>query len=136
VPTTWFPATATGDTALQRVVELRPEYAAALREVEAAVWGQDLVESRVLELCRRRIAQLLGVDDAPVSADAEAMARDGICLAFAEQLVIDSQGVTDEQAEELISAIGDAGFLVLTYACGFFETTLRAELLLSEGAGL
>jgi len=30
----------------------------------------------------------------------------------------------------VIDALGEPGFLVLTYACGVFETTQRAELVL------
>jgi alkylhydroperoxidase family enzyme len=131
---------------------LRPAYAQALREVEAAVWAQDQVEPELLELCRLRIAQMLGADAAttapplPVAPDAALVAqlrqwptsdgfseRQRVALGFAEQLVVDAQGVDDEQAAQVIAALGDGGFLVLTYACGFFETTQRASILLGDG---
>jgi hypothetical protein len=51
------------------------------------------------------------------------------CLGYAEQLLIDAQEVSDGQAAEVVAAIGEGGFLVLTYACGLFETTQRARLL-------
>jgi hypothetical protein len=41
-----------------------------------------------------------------------------------------AQGVTDEQACDVVAAIGEGAFLVLTYACGLFETTQRARQLL------
>ena len=41
---TWFPGTAGGDDALSGVVDLRPEYGAALRAVEAALWAQDAID--------------------------------------------------------------------------------------------
>jgi alkylhydroperoxidase family enzyme len=147
--TTWFPEHVEGRTLLDQVAGLRPGYAEALREVEAAVWAQDQVEPELLELCRLRIAQMIGAEEAAtratlaVAPDATLVAqlrqwptaegfseRQRVALAFAEQLVVDAQGVSDEQAAQVIAVLGDGGFLVLTYACGFFETTQRASLIL------
>ena len=150
---TWFPDTGARATAdvrvLDRVASLRPAYADALREVEAAVWGQDVVEPELLELCRLRIAQMLGADatatqpSVAVRLGPDLVAqlrqwptsdafteRHQVGLGFAEQLVVDAQGVSDEQAASVIACLGDGGFLVLTYACGFFETTQRASIVL------
>ena len=152
---TWFPETAEGDTLLDRVTGLRPGYAAAMRAVDAAIWEQDVLDAAALELCRLRIAQLLdcrpaldertpaalaaGIDEAAV-AELSAWPSSELfdahmrtCLGYAEQLLMDAQGVTDEQAAEVVAALGEGGFLVLTYACGFFETTQRARILLGEG---
>ncbi|MFN8027987.1 MAG: hypothetical protein U0W40_16970 [Acidimicrobiia bacterium] len=147
--TTWIPDVASGATVLHQVAALRPAYAEALREVEAAVWDQDQVEPELLELCRRRIAQMLDADEAAsrppvaVALDADLVAQlrqwptsdafsegQRVALGFAEQLVVDAQGVSDEQAAQVIDVLGDGGFLVLTYACGFFETTQRASIVL------
>jgi len=153
MPETWFPTSgagvATSASVLERVASLRPAYAAALRDVEAAVWGQDQLEPELLELCRLRIAQMLQADEqvteppGRVVLDPVVLAqlrqwptsdvfteRQRVCLGFAEQLLVDAQGVGDEQAASVIAAIGDSGFLVLTYACGFFETTQRASIVL------
>lgn len=153
MPETWFPTSgaggATSASVLERVASLRPAYAAALRDVEAAVWGQDQLEPELLELCRLRIAQMLQADEqvteppVRVVLDSVLLAqlrqwptsdafteRQRICLGFAEQLVVDAQGVSDEHAASVIATIGDGGFLVLTYACGFFETTQRASIVL------
>ena len=153
MPETWFPASgagvATSASVLERVASLRPAYAAALRNVETAVWSQDQLEPELLELCRLRIAQMLEADEQvtqpPVSVVLDPVLvaqlrqwptsdafteRQRVCLGFAEQLVVDGQGVSDEQAASVIAAIGDGGFLVLTYACGFFETTQRASIVL------
>ena len=154
---TWFPELAEGRSLLEEVAGLRPAYADALRAVEAAVWGQDVVEPELLELCRLRIAQMLDADPSetrPPIAVALDGARDPaldpalvaqlrqwptsdgfterqrVALGFAEQLVVDAQGVSDEHAAQVIACIGDGGFLVLTYACGFFETTQRATIVL------
>jgi alkylhydroperoxidase family enzyme len=158
---TWFPvaapASAEGETTWDRVIDHRPAYAAAFRDVEAALWGQDVLDPGILELCRLRIAQLLGADgDLRVRTPAAAAAAGRLdeslidvlaqwptapgfseqqrsCLGYAEQVLVDAQGVTDELAAEVVEAVGEGGFLVLTYACGFFETTQRARLLLEAG---
>jgi alkylhydroperoxidase family enzyme len=152
---TWLPQLADGDTPFDRVVNLRPAYADALREVEVALWEQDQLDPVTLELCRLRIGQLLGcpteaADRTPAAVDAgldEAMvavlrrwptderfdARLRACLGYAEQLLMDAQGVSDAQAATVVGAIGEGGFLVLTYACGFFETNQRARLVLGPG---
>jgi alkylhydroperoxidase family enzyme len=104
-----------------------------------------------LELCRLRIAQLIGGEEAFAYRTPEAVAgldetlvavlsqwptdarfdrRLRTCLGYAEQLLLDASGVSDDQAAEVVDAVGEGGFLVLTYACGLFETTQRAERLL------
>jgi alkylhydroperoxidase family enzyme len=142
---------ADGDSTLDRVVNHRPAYAAALRDVEAALWAQDALDPEILELCRLRIAQLLGADDelrerSPAAAGLDEVLveklrqwptapefdeRQRACIGFAEQALIDAQEVTDDQVARVIAAVGEGGFLVLSYGCGFFETTQRARLLLA-----
>ena len=150
---TWFPGADADPGAhvgvLDRLAGLRPAYGEALRAVEAAVWGQDQVAPEILELARLRIAQMLGADPAltappvVVALDAARLAElrqwptsvrfgdvERVALGFAEQLVVDAQGVSDDHAAEVIATMGEGGFLVLTYACGFFETTQRASIVL------
>lgn len=132
------------------VVSQRPRYAAALADIEAALWRQEAVGPLLLELCRLRIAQLLGCDAAlthrtPEAVDAgldENLVRslsrwptdsrftehERTCLGYAEQLLIDAQSVSDDDADRVMEAVGQGGFLVLTYACGLFETTQRARM--------
>jgi hypothetical protein len=131
VAESWFPDLADGETLLDRVVNHRPEYAQAMRDVEAALREQDAVEHDVLDLCRQRVEFLLGAGT--WSPPTLLSSRQECCVGFAEQLVIDAQGITDEHAARVIAEIGEGGFLVLAYACGFFETTARARLLLAEG---
>jgi alkylhydroperoxidase family enzyme len=153
MPATWFPELADGETVLDRVVNLRPAYADAMHEVEAALRAQDVLEPELLELCRLRITQLLAADDDATRASAvttlDASVVDNLrqwptapvfserqraCIGFAEQVLLDAQGVSDEQAAQVVDVIGEDGFLVLTYACGFFETTSRARILLTDGS--
>jgi alkylhydroperoxidase family enzyme len=132
------------------VVSQRPRYAAALADIEAALWQQGAIGPLLLELCRLRIAQLLGCDVALAHRTPEAVAagldenlvsslsrwptdtrfsdQERTCLGYAERLLIDAQGVSDDDADRVIDAVGQGGFLVLTYACGLFETTQRARL--------
>ena len=153
VSATWFPVLADGDTTLDRVVNHRPAYAAAMRDVEAAIWSQDAIAPETLELCRLRIAQLLGavgdltartpaaagLDESLVALLAQWPSAPGftdehrVCLGYAEQLLVDAQGVTDDDAALVIDTVGEGAFLVLAYSCGFFETTQRANILLAAG---
>jgi alkylhydroperoxidase family enzyme len=137
------------ESSFELVVSQRPRYAGALADIETALWQQKAISPLLLELCRLRIAQLLGCEVALVHRTPEAVAgldenlvsllprwptdtsfsdRERVCLGYAEQLLIDAQGVSDQEADRVIDAVGQGGFLVLTYACGLFETTQRARL--------
>jgi alkylhydroperoxidase family enzyme len=133
-----------------QIVSRRPRYAAALADIETALWQQEVVGPLLLEFCRLRIAQLLGCEVALAHRTPEAVAagldenlvhalarwpsdarfsdQTRTCLGYAEQLLMDAQGVSDEDSDRVIEAVGQGGFLVLTYACGLFETTQRARL--------
>ena len=146
------PAGTGASTSFDDIVGARPEYAAALRDVEYAVWNQTLVSPILLELCRLRIAQILGCTVALEHRTPQALAdrfdeamadsltswpnsgcfdrRARACLGYAEQLLVDAQEVSDELCGAVIDELGEGGFLVLTYACGLFETTQRARLVL------
>ena len=139
------------EVSFERIVGHRPRYAAVLADIEAALWRQDAVPPLLLELCRLRIAQLLGcgvalahrtpqavaagLDESLVSSlsqwptDARFSGQARVCLGYAEQLLMDAQGVSDEEADRVIDAVGQGGFLVLAYACGLFETTQRARMI-------
>ena len=143
-------ATNRPEGSFEEIVRQRPRYAAALADIEAALWQQETIGPLLLELCRLRIAQLLGCEAALVHRTPEAVAagldeslvsslsqwptdarfsdQARACLGYAEQLLIDAQGVSDEDADRIMDAVGQGGFLVLTYACGLFETTQRARL--------
>ena len=134
------------------LIGARADYAAALRDIESAVWAQDLLSPPILELCRLRMAQILGCATALEHRTPQAVAagfdeslvdslarwptdpgfdsRTRACLGYAEQILIDAQEVSDEHARAVIAEIGEGGFLVLTYACGLFETTQRARLIM------
>jgi alkylhydroperoxidase family enzyme len=140
---TWLPGVGSGTTLLEQVAGHRPAYGAAMAEVLAAIWDQSVLDTTTLELCRLRIGQLLGAAPEPERVDpalAAALphwptderfdARQRTMLGYAERVLLDAQEVDDGQAQEVIDVIGEDGFLILTYACGVFETTQRAEMIL------
>ncbi len=146
MPQSWLDLPSAGPSPLDDAAALRPAYGAALYEVLAAVWEQGVIDAPTLDLCRLRIGHLLGAAPVPIRADPELAAalprwptderfdaRLRTVLGYAEQVLFDAQEVSDEQAREVIDAVGEEGLLVLTYACGIFETTQRADLMLTEG---
>jgi alkylhydroperoxidase family enzyme len=137
-------ATPAGPDGLAALFVMRPDYAAALGSVWDEVWAQDAVDTATLELCRLRIGQLLGTEPRAERVPTELLAvlrgwptapefdhRARTALEYAEQLVIDAQNVDDALAAAVIAEFGAAGFLVLGYACGLFETVVRAQLVTS-----
>src|ERR1700733_14420289 len=141
----WLPGTDSGAPLLGQVASRRPTYGAALAEVLDAIWDQSVLDAATLELCRLRIGQLLGVSREPERVDPSLAAavqywptderfdaRLRTVLGYAEQLLLDAQEVDDAQAQAVIDAIGEDAFLILTYACGVFETTQRAEIILTQ----
>jgi alkylhydroperoxidase family enzyme len=118
-----------------------------------AVWGQlwrqDHVPPRLLELCRLRLAQLLGASaelDAPrgIERDPERIAalRSGsyhrsarfdaaeqAVLEFAEIYAQDPGALTDELADGVKRHFGEAGLVCLIEALGFIEGRIRLALM-------
>ena len=121
-------ATNRQEGSFERIISQRPRYAAALADIEAALWQQETIGPLLLELCRLRIAQLLGCEAALVHRTPEAVAagldenlvsslsqwptdarfsdQARTCLGYAEQLLIDAQGVSDEDATRIMDAVG------------------------------
>ena len=132
------------------LLALRPELAAAHDELLDAIWAG--VDPVLLELCRLRMAKLMGAavaqaerspaavtagltdhhvemlprwPDDPAFTDAHRAA-----LAFTEQWVIDHHGITDAQVAALHHALGAEGVVVLTTALGVWDNQHRLDLAL------
>jgi alkylhydroperoxidase family enzyme len=123
-------------------------YAAYVDEV----WASDALPPGTLELCRVRIAQLLGVPSeqevrlgaevagledklAQLSAwtdDARFTPVDRACLAFAEQFVLDTQALDDPTAAAVRAVVGDAGLVTLALGVGLAEGMVRAAVALAD----
>jgi alkylhydroperoxidase family enzyme len=141
----WLPlpaATADRDP-FERVFALRPNLFEAWRDFASLFWTRRLVDPVVLELCRLRVAQLLGarypqsvrtsqaqsagLKEARIAAlsdwwnrgDFDATER--ACLRFAEQFVLDAKGISDADAAAVVSALGEAGTVAFVEALAIFD---------------
>jgi alkylhydroperoxidase family enzyme len=125
-----------------------PDVAAELAAAHSAAWKID--DPVLLELCRLRIAQLLGCDAEWSTRSPEALAaglseetiaavaqwptsplfgeRERACLALTEQWVIDVASVTDEQVEAVRNELGDAGLVAFANALLVVEQRQRLRL--------
>jgi alkylhydroperoxidase family enzyme len=123
-------------------------YAAYVDEV----WSSTDLPAGTMELCRVRIAQLLGAArEQAVRLGAEVpgledklthlrgwpddprfSATDRTCLAFAEQFVLDTQALDDPTAEAVRAELGDAGLVTLALGVGLAEGMVRAAVVLGE----
>jgi alkylhydroperoxidase family enzyme len=149
---TWLPETAPGATPLDQVFGLRPDAYARFREMYAGLWDPAGVDPALLELCRLRVATILGCDaerairysDAvaaglteariaalprwpsdPAFTDAERSA-----IEFAEQYVIDPHGLTDEHFAALHREFDEPALATLTLAVAMFDALTRLRLAL------
>jgi alkylhydroperoxidase family enzyme len=133
----------------------RDDVAAALAEAHRAAWAA--VDPRLLELCRLRVAQLLGcaeeaqvrtpgtgvdpaVLDAVVSWPTSPLLddRDRAVLAWCEQFVIDVASMDDATVAAVRDHLGDAALVDLTSALLVIEQRQRlrtgwARVLDAEG---
>lgn len=127
---------------LEALLRLEPEWFRWMGEMHRLVW--ELTDARELELCRLRLAQLVGcepelavryeagrqagVDEATVAelrnwpTSERFTARDRDFLAFVEQFRFDVQGVTDEQAQAVLNHLDDEQFFVFSLAIGMYES--------------
>jgi alkylhydroperoxidase family enzyme len=136
---------------LDEVLALTPA-AEAFRRFRDAVWADTFSDPRLLELCRLRMAQILGRDATSMPRHPEAVsmglddgqvlalgawlssplfsARDRAVLAFAEQVLIDPHGVTDDDCKLVRTYLTDPECAALTMGLALIEAILRVELVL------
>jgi len=138
---------------LPRLAATHPELAARHDAYLRGVLAHPALPTGVLELCRLRIAALLGLA-APGSLVALPPARarlasrldtwtstpdaddvDRACLAFAEQFVLDVQALDEATVDAVRALVGPAGLAVLTLGVGLAEGAVRAALVLDGVAG-
>jgi alkylhydroperoxidase family enzyme len=125
-----------------------PAIAASLTAAHVAAW--EVVDPAVLELCRLRIAQVLGNTDelavrtpAAVAAGLDEAtiqqlaswptasafgARERACLAFCEQSLIDVSNVTSSQTEAISAELGVQGMADFVSALLVIEQRQRLRL--------
>ena len=121
-----------------------PSLAALWGDLADAVWAQDALDHAVLELCRLRVATLLGAEwaidhrtpDTGVDEDkAGAVASwptderfddlDRACLEVTELFVIDAHALTDEQMAAVSDRVGAAGLVQLTTGLAVWDGIYR-----------
>lgn len=131
----------------REVLALRPELAAEHDRLLDTIWAQG--DPVVLELCRVRMAKLMGAAAAQPERSPAAVAAgltDDLveripawptdpafsdthrtALAFTEQYVIDHHGITDDHVQALEAALGAEGVVVLTTALGVWDNQHRLD---------
>jgi alkylhydroperoxidase family enzyme len=150
---TWLPETAPGATTpLDRCFGLRPVAYERFRELYGGLWDPAVVDPRVLELCRLRIATVLGCpgerairyDDATAAGvtetDVAALPRwpgapefNGVeraAIAFAEQYVMDPHELTDDHFAALHEHLDEPAIATLSLAVAMFDALTRFRVAL------
>ncbi len=144
---TWLREHTDGATPLEDVLALRPDLYDRYRAFYSVFWTGRLLDPVLLELCRLRVAQLLGCEselrlrhDAAQDAgltetQVAALARwasdpaftddQRAVLAFAEQFVVDPHGVGPAQRDAVIDHCGLAGLVALCEALAAFDGLAR-----------
>jgi len=152
----WLPDTAPGSTGLERVFGLRPDLYDPFRDFYSLFWTRGLVDPVVLELCRLRVAQLVGntseqrvryrpaldagLDEEQVAALASWPTGPGFtdaqraALAFAEQFVIDPHGIDHELRDQVADHLGVPGLVALCEILALFEGLCRFRTILGVPA--
>ena len=148
----WLPALSPGVTPLDRVLGLRPNLHADVRTLLAVFVERRLIDPVVLELCRLRVAQLLGcaselairwqpardagLDDGKIAllsrwpTDPSFTDAERACLTVAERFVLDPHGLTDDEAAAARAHLGDAGVVALLEALALFDGLARFRVML------
>lgn len=105
---------------------------AELRELYDALWQAD-VDAATLDLCRVRLAQLLGVPVTPeASADVTSPTdAQRAALAYTEQYVLDVNGFTDTDADLVKQHFTLPQIATLTIAVATFDAMTRVRAMTS-----
>lgn len=134
-----------------------PQVWDAFAEMVEVTFASDALPSGTLELCRRRITQILGGDPTatrptlsdpqndPAAAPAELVSllaswptspdfddTQRACLGVAEQMVLDVQGIDADLANPVVARVGERGWTTLVVGCGLAEAMARAGAVLGD----
>jgi alkylhydroperoxidase family enzyme len=148
---TWLAATTQADDPLSAVLGLTPGVRDRYLDLEASVWSGD-VSPALLELCRLRVAHLLGdagagdertpkaaaagLDGAKVAELAQWPtsprfdATERAALSYAETYVIDAHAVTEQQCAELNAVLTEPEVTTLITAVAVFDAMSRFRVAL------
>ena len=135
---------------MEQLFSARPNLLARYTDFYAAVWDQDQVPGRVLELCRLRIAAIHGCEAEQPNRDCEVQITseeakalsigdwapfdetERAALVLAEKIPLNHHGVSDEEVAAVESAFGAAGTVTLLIALSLFDATCRWKLTLGH----
>jgi len=149
---TWLPETRTDGTPFERALGILPDLLADLKRFHALFWTDGRIDAIILELCRLRIASLLGcasemhvryepallagLDEAKIRAlprwptAPEFTPAERACLAFAEAFVMDVHSIDDELAAAVSEHLSPPEMVALTEALAVFDGFARFRLAL------
>ncbi len=148
----WIPERAVGDTEFARVFGLRANLFAHFGDFYARLWDPMVMDPVVVELCRLRVARLVGcaaelavrsgpaVDGGLTEDDVAALASwptstrfddtTRACLGFTEQFVIDPSGIGPGDRAAVRAAVGYSRLVGLTQAVAAFDGFARFRAIL------
>lgn len=151
---TWLPVRGDGASTLEQAFGLRPDLAEPFRAFYAIFWRDRLVDPVVLELCRLRVARLLGCESelavryrpaVDAGLDESLVARlaqwpddpgfdeaQRAAIAFAEQFVIDPHGIRVPVRDALREHFTLPEVVALTEALALFDGFMRFRTILGE----
>jgi alkylhydroperoxidase family enzyme len=152
----WLARAAGIDPTFARVFGLRPDLQEGYERLYGLIWERRLVDPVALELCRLRVAEILGchaerrarspaavasgLDEGAIAelANWRTSARFGelerACLAFCEGFVNDVHGLTDDDVAAVTRLVGEPGTVALAEAVGLFEGFCRFRIALGIDA--
>jgi len=148
---TWLRGEAPGKTATARALGHRPGLRDALAAFEALFWRRPWLDPVVLELCRLRVAQLVGCE-AELAVRSRPALEAGLaeekvarlerwerepgfsgteraCLLFTEKFVLDVGSISDADAEAVSERLGPEGTVALCEALAILDGFARFRVL-------
>jgi len=155
----WIPERAVGETEFARVFGLRANLFAHFRDFYARLWDPTVMDPAVVELCRLRVARLVGcgtelavrsrpaVDGGLTEDDVAALTSwptsmrfddtTRACLGFTEQFVIDPSGIGPDDRAAVRGAVGYSRLVGLAQAVAAFDgfARFRATLEIAPDTG-
>ena len=107
---------------LGEALALRPDLLAAYRRLDDALDREPALAGEILDRCRARVGELVGV---PLRSHEGAASADDVAVEFVEQFVLDPHGVTDELVARLSALLGARGVVALAQAVAVWEGRCR-----------
>jgi len=146
----WIAAAANTTHDLDGVFGLVPSAYDRFRTLYSSLWDSTVLDASIIEMCRLRIATLLGCDATTVqgSHDRASLsagklaalplyptselfsAHERACIAFAEQYVLDPHALTDDDFSRLREQLDDKQIATLTLAAAIFDAMTRFQVAL------